>query len=79
MNIQKIRWKCRRGMLELDLVLLKFMDHGFEQLSENQKQLFDMMLDEIDPDLFAWLVSHQQTPKPAFVELVSLISAAERK
>lgn len=61
----KIRWKCHRGMLELDLILLSFFDEKFSKLSNELQQEFQEMLKLTDPELLSILVqgdeSYQKT------------------
>ncbi|MFZ1712954.1 MAG: succinate dehydrogenase assembly factor 2, partial [Nitrosomonas sp.] len=35
-EVNRIRWRCRRGMLELDIVLQRFLDNQYARLSESQ-------------------------------------------
>jgi len=52
----RLRWKCRRGMLELDLVLLSFLDKHYDGLTVEQRQTFEKLLDEQDPTLQSWFM-----------------------
>lgn len=61
MTSNRIRWACRRGMLELDLFLLPFSEQVFPHLSEKEQTLFWQLLEESDTDLQHWLV-HQISP-----------------
>ena len=54
-NLGRIRWKCRRGMLELDLMLLKFFDNHYADLSPKEKRHFEHLLEEPDPVLQEYL------------------------
>ncbi len=54
-DLGRIRWKCRRGMLELDLMLLKFIEHDYVSLSDAEKHIFELLLDEPDPVLQDYL------------------------
>ena len=47
----RIRWRCRRGLLELDLVLKGFLERRFDHLDAEQQRLFNELLDEPDNDL----------------------------
>ena len=47
----RIRWRCRRGLLELDLVLQGFLERRFDHLDAEQRRLFNELLDEPDNDL----------------------------
>lgn len=55
----RLKWACRRGMLELDVLLMPFVETGFKQLDEQQKVDFERLLTSDDPDLFAWFMGHQ--------------------
>ena len=52
-----IRWQCRRGMLELDVILNRFLDQRYASLSFVQKNIFSELLKQDDPTLFDWLVA----------------------
>ncbi|MCP0914474.1 MULTISPECIES: FAD assembly factor SdhE [Legionella] len=68
----KISWNCRRGMLELDLLLTRFLANGFDRLTEEQVDLFEQLLNYSDPELYACLMGQMQ-PAEEFSEIVSLI------
>lgn len=59
-HYKRLRWRCRRGMLELDLFLQHFFAHHFLQLPESEKVVFEQLLDYSDPKLFALLMGHRQ-------------------
>lgn len=69
-EIKRLRWRSRRGMLELDLVLLPFFDQAFMNLPEAQQQTFVKLLEQDDPDLHAWF-SRKSSPDDA--ELAALV------
>jgi folate-binding protein YgfZ len=54
----RLRWRCRRGVRELDLVLQGFLDARYDLLSIEDRRAFDLLLDQQDPDLLAWLVGN---------------------
>lgn len=54
-EISRLRWQCRRGMLELDLFLQSFMDKAYEKLSPEQKQTFNLLLETPDQMLLDYL------------------------
>ena len=47
----RIQWNCRRGLLELDLILQRFLDHRFDTLNANEVEEFKELLDFADNDL----------------------------
>ena len=53
---QKIFWHSRRGMLELDLLLVPFAQEVFSGLPYQEQLLYEQLLDEEDQDIFAWLM-----------------------
>ena len=72
-NKAKLRWACRRGMLELDVLFLPFVDEAYDQLSESQKITFERLLEGDDPDLFAWFMGHQKCEDAELNDMVQLI------
>jgi len=73
MSKPKLRWACRRGMLELDVLLAPFVEEGYDALSHEQKQVFEQLLACDDPDLFAWFMGHNKSADPAIQSLVEII------
>ncbi|OGT38113.1 MAG: hypothetical protein A3F11_10845 [Gammaproteobacteria bacterium RIFCSPHIGHO2_12_FULL_37_14] len=61
-NIPRLQWACRRGMLELDVLLGNFLKEAYLQLSLPDKLLFIQLLQCSDQELFSWLIGHK-TPK----------------
>jgi len=68
----EIRWQCRRGMLELDILLLSFFDTKYAELSLDAKQGFCDLLTCSDQELYEWLVK-RTTPSRRFETLVTAI------
>lgn len=56
-DTQRVKWSCRRGMLELDLMLLPFFTAHYGQLSIREQQLFVKLLEYPDPELYDYLIS----------------------
>ena len=50
-DIDRIRWRCRRGLLELDLVLEAFLARGYGRLDAGARALFDELLERPDNEL----------------------------
>ncbi|MCV2883254.1 succinate dehydrogenase assembly factor 2 [Aestuariibacter sp. AA17] len=69
----RLRWACRRGMLELDVLFMPFEEEGFDQLSEEDQVLFERLLTCDDPDLFAWFMGHEACKDPELARMVSHI------
>lgn len=74
MNQQaRIRWRCRRGMLELDIVLLRFMDNHYAQLDARQRELFEVLLTHADHDLWNMISGKLEAPDQAFQPILKLL------
>nr|WP_256260817.1 succinate dehydrogenase assembly factor 2 [Shewanella sp. NIFS-20-20] len=70
MNIARVKWACRRGMLELDVLFQPFVNDHYEGLSDTDKQAFIRLLTSEDPELFAWFMGHEQCPDPELAAMV---------
>lgn len=71
-----MRWKCRRGLLELDLLLRDFLDHGYAQLDADGQVCFDRMLDYPDAVLLEWLMGRIRPTDTDVAQLVDKIRSA---
>lgn len=72
-NRAKLNWQCRRGMLELDVILIPFLDQHFDQLADEQQAWFVEFLDEADPDLYTWLMGYGQSEDSRFQRMAKII------
>lgn len=70
---ERLKWACRRGMLELDVLLRQFLDEAFTSLTMDEKRAFIQLLDAPDPDLFAWLMGSEVPTDPSLVPIVQRI------
>lgn len=70
---KKLAWHSRRGMRELDLLLMPFVE-GFlkDQTPEDQKLYQDFLAEE-DQDLYNWLVMREPAPSANIERMVVLI------
>ena len=71
--LSQIRWRCRRGMLELDIWLMRYVDRSFEQASPEEQQLFLILLNLPDPELSACLLGQQTVVNSDLAELINKI------
>jgi len=53
----RLRWRCRRGMRELDVLLMHFFDTAFVGLTASEKRAFRLLLELPDPELQAYLIA----------------------
>ena len=69
----RMRWQCRRGMRELDILLTNYLDNDFGQADEQQKQAFRELLALPDPELIDYLLGGQSPADAAIANVVSQI------
>jgi antitoxin CptB len=72
-RLSRLKWACRRGMLELDVLFMPFVETGFDELTETQKETFERLLTSDDPDLFAWFMGHQHCDDEDFAAMIKHI------
>jgi len=72
-RLARLKWACRRGMLELDVLLLPFVEQAFSELTFDQQVTFERLLTCDDPDLFAWFMGHKQADDPELNDMVSMV------
>lgn len=67
------RWRCRRGVLELDLLLLGYFDAHYDSMSAQERENFGALLERSDEELGAWLLRAEAVDQGGFRELVAAI------
>ena len=58
-EFERARWRCRRGLLELDIVLQRFMDQYYAQLDQQGLEQFERLLSLPDKDLWDLIAAKQ--------------------
>jgi len=76
---KRIRWASRRGMLELDLILVPFFDSCFLELSEGDQQRYIELLEGEDTDLFDWMLGRKRPSDPELLIIVDKILQFSRR
>jgi antitoxin CptB len=69
-EIDRIRWRCRRGLLELDLVLEAFLREELGNLTPAELAGFARLLEAADNDLWDWVSERGEPPEPLAAGLV---------
>ena len=70
---ERIRWRCRRGLLELDLILSRFLDRHLRALDAAQIAALDSLLNMPDNDLLDLVMGKTQSPGPDVALLLRLL------
>ncbi len=74
-NIKQLRWQCRRGIKEVEVILAPFFEEHFSTLSSEMKQAFVELLLCEDVDLFEWLTQRSYPDNGQFSALFHHIFA----
>jgi antitoxin CptB len=72
----RLRWRCRRGMLENDLILARFLDARGEAITEDEVAALDRLLDLNDNELWDLMSGRCEPADAALGPLVAALRAA---
>lgn len=71
MEKNRLFWGSRRGMLELDLVLMPFLENVYPNLAQADKERYWKLLECEDQDMFAWFLRRED---PEDIELKRIVT-----
>jgi antitoxin CptB len=72
----RLRWRCRRGMKELDLLLGEWLEQRWPDAPPRRRESFAWLLEQQDPDLAHWLLGGA---RPADREHAALVDEIVRR
>ena len=78
-EIRRLRWQCRRGLLELDHLLMRFLDLGYPNLDPMGRGDFVNLLRHQDQDLSDWFIGRREPEDGRLAALVRHIVAIARE
>jgi len=68
-NYRKLEWRCRRGMKELDFLLLRYLRQRHAAAASAERAAFAEFLELPDPDLVRYLIGGDVPNDPRFAGL----------
>jgi antitoxin CptB len=71
----KLRWRCRRGMRELDVLLTRYADEVYRTAAPEQQDAFRRLLEMQDPVMHAYFLGRETPPDAALASLIARITA----
>ena len=74
----RLRWQCRRGMRELDVVLERWLETRYAGAGAGERQAFRRLLDSQDAELIAWLFRRERPADPGVAALVDELASCRR-
>jgi len=72
-EIRRLRWRCRRGMRELDQLMLRYLDGRWAQADDVERGRFLRLLDCEDDKLWRWFMGREEPQEADLNAIVQLI------
>ena len=76
---KKILWQCRRGLWELDAILVPFVETNFDDLNDVNQCLFKELVSLEDVEVFDLLVNKKEPEDSKMKPLVDIILSSHKK
>ena len=73
--LKKLRWRCRRGMRELDQLFGRYLDHEWRTAPTEEREVFLFLLDCEDDKLWRWFMGYEACPHAHAIPLMQKILA----
>lgn len=73
-ELKRLRWRCRRGMRELDQILGRYLDRRWGLAPEAEREAFEALLGVEDDALWRWFLG-REAPPPHLAGLVAAVLA----
>ena len=74
--VRRLRWQCRRGTREMDLILDRFLTAAGDTLDDDEIRGLERLLDQSDQDILDWVARRSAPPDAALAALVDRIRSA---
>jgi antitoxin CptB len=72
-ELRRLRWRCRRGMRELDQLMVRYLDGRWAQADAAERGLFLRLLDSEDDKLWAWFMGRETPPDAELAAIVDIV------
>ena len=78
-ELSRLRWLCRRGMKELDVVLSGYLEQNYSTASTERQAAFRSLLEMPDPDLYGLLLGREDIDDPELEGLISFLRGMSKR
>ena len=75
-ELNRLRWRCRRGMLENDLILTRYLDARGSAISAEELAALDRLLDLPDDELWELIAGRTEPGDPGLLPVVAQLRSA---
>jgi len=72
-EMKRLYWHSRRGMLELDVLLVPFLEEAYSDLDAEDKLRYRKLLESEDQDMFGWFMQRSEPDDPDLKCMVRMI------
>lgn len=74
-TLRRLRWRCRRGMRELDVLMLRYLDQRWSHVDAAERAQFERLLETEDDQLWRWMMRREIAADQGMAALVERILA----
>lgn len=78
-DLKRLLWQCRRGLNEVEVILLPFLEQHYCNLSQAEQKTFERLLQQTDMDLFEWFTGRSEADEADFIAMVDTILASRKR
>ncbi|MFT5426566.1 MAG: antitoxin CptB [Gammaproteobacteria bacterium] len=68
----RLIWRCRRGIREMDILLLDYLENHYDYASTEEQNIFEELLEETDLDILSWIME-RTSPDEKYIKLITFI------
>jgi antitoxin CptB len=72
--LAQVRWRCRRGLRELDVLLMHYFDHNFGKSTPERQMAFVALLEMQDPVILSYLTGNTQPKDSAIADIIQQLA-----
>lgn len=72
-ELSRLRWLCRRGMKELDVIMSGYLERHYESASTADQDKFRVLLEMPDPDLYDLLLGRSEATDPELRQIIDVL------
>jgi antitoxin CptB len=75
-RVYTLRWRCRRGMKELDVLLTRYLERDYYKVPPAQRQAFESLLEMADPDILDYILGRKMPENRELSLVIARLSVA---
>ena len=72
-DLDRLKWQCRRGSLELDLLMTRYLNNYYSNASDVHKRAFEQLVEYPDTQLYALFMGRITAVDPYIADVVEQI------